>query len=197
MATKKNAVSKRPKGKLTEQKKRVVEAYFKMAKPRYDLAYIEAGGKAKAKDKAGSEIMSYPECQEYLAQLQAERLAEVKIDANWLLKRLSMIAEFNLAKFISVNKDGLAYYDFTTATDDDWYCISELTVDQISKGAGEDMYYVDRVKLKPESKMKALELIGRHVDVQAFREKLEVELVDKRDALSKARERVIERLSGK
>lgn len=120
---------------------------------------------------------------------QRERSEETKIDANWLLTRLAKIAEFNIRKFLVITDEGDAYYDFSSATDDDWYCIGEYTADQISKGSGDDRYEVDRVKVKQLDRMKAFELIGRHVDVKAFTDKIEVEVTDKSTILEEARKR--------
>ena len=90
------------------------------------------------------------------------------IDAAWVLKRASLLANFNIRKFIVV-ENGTAYYDFSQATDDDWYCISEYTVDEIGTGAN-GKFLVDRVKIKTHDKIAALKLVGTHIDVQAFRE---------------------------
>jgi hypothetical protein len=112
-----------------------------------------------------------------IALIDAEALKEVNekmsddvIDNAWVLKRASMLANFNISAFIVVGDDGQAYYDFSTATDEDWYCISEYTADQVIKGSGDNKYEVDRVKIKTHCKIKALELVGRHVNVQAFKD---------------------------
>jgi Terminase small subunit len=101
------------------------------------------------------------------------RMTDTVIDAAWVLKRVALLANFNIKKFITMSDSGEAVYDFTDATDDDWYCISEYTVDVIPKGKGENAYLVDRVKLKTVDKLKALELVGKHVSIQAFRDQIE------------------------
>lgn len=101
---------------------------------------------------------------------QNETLKNMAIDRQWVLDRAAKMADFNIKKFIKIDEGGNAYYDFSTATDDDWYCINEYTVDVIPRGSGETKYTVDRIKLKTVDKLKALELVGRHVDVGAFKE---------------------------
>lgn len=98
----------------------------------------------------------------------------MQIDALWVLKRAALLADFNIRKFIKVDGGGNAVYDFSEATDDDWYCISEYTVDEIARGTGDDQFFVDRVKLKSFDKLRALELVGKHIDVGAFEDKLKL-----------------------
>ena len=78
------------------------------------------------------------------------------------------------AAFIVVDEHGTAWYDFSDATDNDWYCISEFTVDTVSKGVGAGRYEVEKTKIKVESKAKALELVGKHTDVRAYVDRHEV-----------------------
>lgn len=174
---------------LTEFRKRVAQEYFRMDQPTAVGAYLAAGGKGKEPEKLGSEILRFPEVQAYLDELRAEREQEVGIDANWVLKKLKLLAEFNIRKFIRQDEHGNAVYDFSDATTEDWYCIGEYTVDVISKGKGDDVYEVERVKLKAVDKLKALELAGRHVNVKAFSDKLEVEVTDRASILERARAR--------
>ena len=119
------------------------------------------------------ELFNHPLMAQAVSQLLATAAVQVKIDAAWVLKRASLLANFNINRFIKKQTDGTAVYDFSTATDDDWYCISEYTVDTIVKGKGQDAYEVDRVKLKGTCKLRALELVGKHTEVQAFKEQIE------------------------
>ncbi len=63
---------------------------------------------------------------------------------------------------------GNAIYDFSNATDEDWYCITEYTVGKAMKGIGDEKYEVENLKIKTSCKLRALELVGKHIDVQAF-----------------------------
>lgn len=108
-----------------------------------------------------------------VSSMRAKAMVETGINAAWVLERAARLANFNIVKFICTDEEGTAVYDFSMATDDDWYCISEYTVDCISKGIGADRYEVERVKIKTESKIRALELVGKHTDVQAFKDTVE------------------------
>ena len=120
-----------------------------------------------------SELFKHPLMSQAVSQLLATAAVQVRIDAAWVLKRAALLADFNINRFIRRQDDGTAVYDFSTATDDDWYCISEYTVDTIMKRGADEVYEVDRVKIKGHCKLAALKLVGTHTDVQAFKEQIE------------------------
>lgn len=99
-----------------------------------------------------------------------QKLEKVAIDKAWVQERLRLLVEFNINSFL-ILKDGRPHYDFSKATLDDWYCISEYTANRVIRGADEDVYPVDQIKLKTHDKMKAIELIGKTVG--AFTDKVE------------------------
>lgn len=102
------------------------------------------------------------------------KYGEDVVDSSWVLKRARLLADFNISAFVRVGVDKKAVYDFSTASDDDWYCISEYTVDQLSKGGKDDKYDVERTKIKGHCKLRALELVGKHVSVQAFKDNVDI-----------------------
>lgn len=98
----------------------------------------------------------------------------MRIDAAWVLKRAALLADFNIKKFIKVDHLGTAVYDFTDATDDDWYCIHEYVTESSFIKGDLGLMPVDKVKLKTYDKLRALELVGKHIDIGAFKDKLEL-----------------------
>ena len=104
------------------------------------------------------------------AQKEVETL---QIDALWVLKRAALLADFNINKFIRV-EGGEAVYDFSVATEDDWYCIQEYVVDSMFIKGEMGLVPVDKIRLKTYDKLRALELVGKHINVGAFKEKLEL-----------------------
>lgn len=101
-------------------------------------------------------------------------VAALKVDAVWVLRRAAMLADFNINRFIRV-VDGRAVYDFSEADEADWYCVSEYVTDMsVLKGGDGEPVPVERVKLKTVDKLRALELVGKHVDVGAFKDQVEL-----------------------
>lgn len=97
----------------------------------------------------------------------------LQIDALWVLKRAALLADFNINKFIRVN-NGDAVYDFSEATEDDWYCIQEYVTDSSFVKGEMGLVPVEKVRLKSYDKLRALELVGKHINVGAFKDKLEL-----------------------
>lgn len=124
--------------------------------------------------RRAQDLFTHPLMKSAIDSMRAAAMAQMNINAEWVLYRAQLLADFNISKFIVTDDHGNACYDFTNASDDDWYCISEYTVDEIAKGAGKARYYVDQVKLKTHCKLRALELVGKHVNVNAFKENVDV-----------------------
>lgn len=146
----------------------------------YEQAYSCGRMKQATIDRRATDLFQLDYVAAYVTERQQKAVdlanattEHVEINAAWVLKRAALLANFNINRFITTQSDGTAVYDFSQATDDDWYCIDEYTVDTISKGSGPDKYIVDRVKLKTSAKLRALELVGKHVQVQAFKENVE------------------------
>lgn len=137
----------------------------------YRHAYSCGKMKAETVRVRAWDLFEHPLMKQAVAAMQATAAVDVRIDAAWVLKRAARLADFNINAFIRVEDNDVAVYDFSKATDDDWYCITEYTVENILKGS-DNTYAVGKTKLKTACKLKALELVGKHTEVQAFREQL-------------------------
>lgn len=104
---------------------------------------------------------------------QQKEIEGMAIDSLWVLKRAALLADFNINKFIKV-ENGEAIYDFSTADDDDWYCIHEVVHEVLLSKDGQTQVPVGKVKIKTYDKLRALELVGKHVSVGAFKDKIEL-----------------------
>lgn len=102
-----------------------------------------------------------------------ERLQIECVDAEWVLRRAKLIADFSIKKFINVTEAGDAVYDFSKATDDDWYCIDEYVTEESYKQMDGLQVPVNKIKIKTASRLAALKLVGDHIKVQAFKENIE------------------------
>ena len=140
----------------------------------YRHAYNTQGMKPATISDKGTKLFNHHLVVKALGSLGQQVSEQTGIDAAWLLVQLSKLAKFNINRFLVMNTEGDYVYDFSQATDDDWYCISEYTTSSVGKGRGKNQYLVSETKLKAESKLKALELIGKHIGVQAFKEQLEM-----------------------
>lgn len=149
---------------MTPKQQRFVEEYL------IDLnatqAAIRAGYSASTAHSIGHENLSKPEIADAIVAAKAKRSTETGIDAAWLLKRLADEAMADV--------NDLYAEDGRVRPVKDWPLIwrqglvAGIEVETIGEGAGHV------TKIKVSERIKRLELIGKHIDVQAFKEKIEV-----------------------
>lgn len=135
-------------------------------------AAIRAGYSEKTAKETGYENLTKPHIQERISALQAARNERVDIDADYVLRRLAEIDQMDVLDIL--NDDGgikpisewpkvwrttLSGLDINTSITN----FDEKTTENILK------------KIKWPDKVKNLELLGKHVNVQAFREKVQTE----------------------
>jgi phage terminase small subunit len=151
---------------LTDRQQAFVEEYLK------DLnatqAAIRAGYSAATAQEQSSRLLSNVMVAEAVAALKAERSKQTGIDAAWLLKRLADEAEADLNDL----------YDEAGALKPvhEWPIIwrkglvGGIKAIEEKDERGNVIGFIREVKLS--DRVKRLELIGKHIDVQAFREQV-------------------------
>lgn len=155
---------------LTEKQQRFVENYL------IDLnatqAAIRAGYSERTAKNIGYEQLQKPEVIEAIAAAQAARSKRTKIDADWVLTRLAEAAEADLNDIYDEHQNLRPISEWPAI----WRkgLIVGIEVDELFEGRGEDREHIGRLrKVRQVDRTKHLELIGKHVGVQAFRERLE------------------------
>lgn len=154
---------------LNDKQTRFVEEYLK------DLnatqAAIRAGYSARTAEQQGPRLLGNAGVQAAITAGQAARSARTKIDADWVLTRLAAEAEADVADLYEDNgnlkpvkewppiwrKGLVAGLDVETSFD---------TVDGQKMAVG----HVKKIKLS--DRIRRIELIGKHIGVQAFREQV-------------------------
>lgn len=160
---------RKPKGELNPKQARFVEEYL------IDLNATQAATRAGYKHPTtqGPRLLEHVGIQAAIVELQAARSERLQIDADWVLKRLAKEVEADLAELY--NEDGslkpvrqwpLIWRQGLVAGVD----VVEERFD--GKDGKEDAFAIVR-KIKLSDRMKRLELIGKHVNVQAFRDQVE------------------------
>lgn len=162
---------------LTDKQQRFVEEYL------IDLnatqAAIRAGYSEKTAYSIGHENLSKPEIIEAIAQAKKERSERTKIDADYVLQKAVALLETNISDFLETPEDGMPYFNLSKATPEQLAAIETLQLDTAQERDGEDengkpkYTEVRKIRVGIPKKKEMLELIGRHVDVQAFKDKLE------------------------
>ncbi|MGA1806733.1 terminase small subunit [Sphingobium sp. WW5] len=162
---------------MTPKQQRFVDEYL------IDLnatkAAIRAGYSAKTANEQGARLLANVSVRNAVSEAKAKRSKETGIDAAWVLSRLAAEAFADLADLYDEDGRVKPVKDWPLV----WRqgLVAGIEVETIGEGAG----HVTKVKIS--ERIKRVELIGKHVDVQAFKEKLEVAaamtlVIDPKDA---------------
>lgn len=170
--------------KLTHRQQRFVDEYL------LDLnatqACIRAGYSEKTASRIGPELLGKTCVKAALALELEKRANRTRVDADWVLKRLAAMADADMADLYG--EDGILkpVKDWP----DVWRRGLVAGVETLEERDREGNVIGQVRKVKLADRMRSMELIGRHVDVGAWRDKLDVTVTDTRsERLARARER--------
>lgn len=193
------AEPKAPKRKSTQYKPLTAmqEAYaqeYTKCPENQTQAAINAGFSPNTAAVKASVMMRDERIQKRIAELMEERNKRLRVSADYVLLRLVEIDQMDVLDIL--NDDG------TLKPIREWPKIWRTTLsgfDLSSTIMNMDETSIETIlkKIKWPDKVKNLELIGKHVDVNAFKERLEVSgTVTIADRMAKARRRVKEQSGG-
>ncbi|EAV4293495.1 terminase small subunit [Salmonella enterica] len=193
------AEPKAPKRKSTQYKPLTAmqEAYaqeYTKCPENQTQAAINAGFSPNTAAVKASVMMRDERIQKRIAELMEERNKRLRVSADYVLLRLVEIDQMDVLDIL--NDDG------TLKPIREWPKIWRTTLSGFDLSStimnmNEDSIETILKKIKWPDKVKNLELIGKHVDVNAFKERLEVSgTVTIADRMAKARRRVKEQAGG-
>lgn len=193
------AEPKAPKRKSTQYKPLTAmqEAYaqeYTKCPENQTQAAINAGFSPNTAAVKASVMMRDERIKKRIAELMEERNKRLRVSADYVLLRLVEIDQMDVIDIL--NDDG------TLKPIREWPKIWRTTLsgfDLSSTIMNMDETSIETIlkKIKWPDKVKNLELIGKHVDVNAFKERLEVSgTVTIADRMAKARRRVKEQAGG-
>ena len=134
-------------------------------------AAIRCGYKESRAQQTASDLLAKPEIQEAIAQALEARNERTEINADYVLKRLVEIDEMDVADILDDNGGVLPIKEWPKS-----WCISisGFDVSELYDGFGDEREISGLLKkIKWPDKTKNLELLGKHINVQAFKEKIE------------------------
>lgn len=157
--------------RLTEQKELFAREYI--VDFNGTQAAIRAGYSAKSAQMQSSRLLSTDIIQDLIKELMSSRIERVNIDSEYVLRRLVEIDQMDVLDILTE--------DMSIKPVSQWPAtwrryISGFDVANMFEGGGDEREMVGILKkIKWPDKVKNLELLGKHVDVQAFKDKLETE----------------------
>ncbi|HHI8577582.1 TPA: terminase small subunit [Escherichia coli] len=190
---------------LTAMQEAYCQSYIKTPENQTQAA-INAGFSPNTAAVKASVMMRDERIQKRIAELMEERNKRLRVSADYVLLRLVEIDQMDVLDIL--NDDGgmkpIAEWPKVWRTSLSAMDIATIKTTQASlqKENGEADLSVEDVehilkKVKWPDKVKNLELIGKHVDVNAFKERLDVNVnVAIADRIAAARKRLKERQDG-
>jgi phage terminase small subunit len=162
---------------VTPKQQRFVEEYL------IDLnatqAAIRAGYSARTATSQAERLLRNVDVQRAVCAQKEARSEKTGVDAAWLLTRLAQESIADIADLYAEDGSVKAVKDWPLI----WRqgLVAGIEVERIAEGAG------TVTKIKISDRIKRLELIGKHIDVQAFKERVEhtggvTVVVDPKDA---------------
>lgn len=158
-------------GKLTAKQQRFVEEYL------VDLnatqAAMRAGYSARTAAQVGHENLRKPEVAGAIAAAQSDRAKRTQIDAAWVLTRLASEATADLADLYDEHGDLKPVSEWPMVWRTGLVTAVETARERNGQDAENRPRFVEVRKVKAIDRSRIVELIGKHVGVGAFRERIE------------------------
>ena len=153
--------------KLTDKQELFAREYLK------DLngtqAAIRAGYSEKTANEQASRLLANVNVQKFVAELKSARVEQTGIDAAYVLRRLVEIDQMDVLDILLQNGELKPIKDWPKV----WRTtLSGMDVVEMVSADGAALLK----KIKWPDKVKNLELLGKHVSVQAFKEQTSTEI---------------------
>lgn len=171
---------------LTGKRARFVDEYL------IDLnatqAALRAGYSEKTAYSQGQRLLKDVELQAQLQKRMKDREKRTEINADYVLKRLVEIDQLDV---LDILKDDMSFKPVSEWPKGWRQYLVGFDIAEMFEGSGDDRSMVGLMKkIKWPDKVKNLELLGKHVNVNAFRDQVSVDVnVSLSDRMAKARER--------
>ena len=138
-------------------------------------AAIRAGYSEKTANEQGAQNLAKLSIQSRISELKAERNDRIDIDADYVLRRLFEIDQMDV---LDIMTDDMSIKPVSEWPASWRRYLSGFDLADMFEGRGEDREMVGILKkIKWPDKVKNLELLGKHVTVQAFKDNVKNELV--------------------
>lgn len=138
-------------------------------------AAIRAGYSDNTARKIGSENLTKPDIAQRIIDLKSDRNERVEVNADYVLRRLVEIDEMDV---LDIMTDDMSIKPVSQWPASWRRYLSGFDLADMFEGRGEDREMVGILKkIKWPDKVKNLELLGKHVTVQAFKDNVKNELV--------------------
>lgn len=154
-------------------------------------AAIRAGYSAKTAASQGERLLRDVDVQALIQAGMAARNERTQVNADYVLNRLIEIDQMDVIDILADDMSVKPLKDWPKV----WrQYLAGFDVSELFEGRGEDREMVGFLKkLKWPDKVKNLELLGKHVNVNAFRDQIDLNVIGSlADDIAKARQRAMQ-----
>ena len=133
-------------------------------------AAIAAGYAKKSAHVASSRLLKKDKVRAAIEKLQGKRFADVDFSANKILAELCKVGFANISDYVRID-NGEAHIDFSTMTREQAAALSSIETESYTVDGGDDeeTKVVTKTKFKMNDKLRALELLGKHLKLYVDR----------------------------
>lgn len=178
-------------GNIKPMMERYCQEYIKDP-TKQEQAALRAGYAQASAAKRASLMMKDQRIIDRIAELMKGRSKRVKLNADDVLKKLADMLEADVIDILNEDGSIKPIHEWPPV----WRkSIAGFEIAELFEGQGKDRTQIGFVKkIKLLDKIKVIELVGKHVDVAAFRERVQVDVsFSLADKMAAARQRVAER----
>ena len=148
---------------MTERRQRFIQEFLQ------DLngtqAAIRAGYSPRSARTTADRLLTNADIQAAIAVAKQERAERVAVTAEQVVEELTKVAFADLGDFMRIDPDGAVRPDFASLPVGATRVLASIEVDEYRDGNGNDARPVRRTRLRLQPKLRALELLLRHLAV--------------------------------
>ncbi len=141
-------------------------------------AYRRAGGANKQPDAAAAKMMAKPHVAKRVSELRTRRLAAIQFNAEEVLQRLIAQVRADLSDIFDDRGALKAVHEWPDVWRTGLIAGIEVVEEFEQNAEGERVFSGYLKKVKVADRVKVLELAGRHVNVSAWKDKVQLDTSD-------------------
>lgn len=146
---------------ISPRMRKAIDSYLKGASKKD--AMLEAGFSETTATTAHSKYFGDPEVIEEIDRRRNIAAARTDVTLEKMIAQLMEIASASVGDLIRAEPDGSISMDYTKLTPELRKSISNITVDEITEGRGDEARKVKRIRIGALDRIRAIELIIRHL----------------------------------
>jgi len=157
---------------LSPKHRKVVDAYMKGATKKQ--AMLDAGFSPSTARTRPNDVFGRPEVISEIQRRQSLASHRSDVTLDWIVQRLKAIADANIGDMLDIYSDGSAKINFNKLTPELRIALSKFDADSYAEGRGRNAQEIKKLKVGFSDKVRALELLIRHLGLSKERNTLEV-----------------------